>query len=226
MIFLIFRLIKIHKKNYKTDILSTVYIKVKWLERILYSGLTLCLLWFLSLNLFEDLFTGRYHMFYPLWIGILILIYWIGYSSIIQSNLFKERSKIRILNNRKTESNSISNKKPNIKLYNDITNWIIENKIYLNTNLNLSFITEEFKISNGYLSQILNANGNQNFNDYINSLRVQEVERMLKDKEYNSYTLLAIGLEAGFSSKSSFYTVFKKITNKTPNEYKKFVQNN
>ncbi len=48
---------------------------------------------------------------------------------------------------------------------------------------------------------------------------------MLTYTEYDNYTIVAIGLEAGFNSKSSFYTAFKKFTGKTPIEFKKSVRN-
>jgi len=49
---------------------------------------------------------------------------------------------------------------------------------------------------------------------------VEEFERRIVDKKYNHFTLLAIGLDCGFNTKSSFNSIFKKLTGKTPSEYK------
>src|SRR5690606_33604514 len=54
----------------------------------------------------------------------------------------------------------------------------------------------------------------------INVLRVAEFKREVNDSSNDSYTLLAIAYKCGFSSKSSFYRIFKNITNITPSEYK------
>ncbi|WP_407920992.1 helix-turn-helix domain-containing protein [Flavobacterium cellulosilyticum] len=59
-----------------------------------------------------------------------------------------------------------------------------------------------------------------NFLDYINLLRVEKVKKYLIKSDYSSYTIVAIGLECGFNSKSTFYTAFKKFTNVTPSEFK------
>ncbi|MGK0448800.1 MAG: YesN/AraC family two-component response regulator, partial [Polaribacter sp.] len=91
--------------------------------------------------------------------------------------------------------------------------------------VSLTTLSKEFNLSEGYISQLINNNSDLNFNDYINSLRVNEAKEMLFNIEYENYTIIAIGLEAGFNSKSSFYSAFKKFTNKTPNEYKKYVRN-
>ncbi|MEL6193742.1 MAG: helix-turn-helix domain-containing protein, partial [Bacteroidota bacterium] len=61
----------------------------------------------------------------------------------------------------------------------------------------------------------------QNFSDYVNAYRVEEVIRLLNHPDFASYSFLALGLEAGFNSKSTFFSVFKKMTGKTPSEYKK-----
>ena len=81
-------------------------------------------------------------------------------------------------------------------------------------------------LSEGYISQLLNQNSEKNFNDYINELRVEDAKSMLTNSEYDQYTIVSIGLESGFNSKSSFYSAFKKFTDQTPNQFKKGVRNN
>jgi AraC-like DNA-binding protein len=44
---------------------------------------------------------------------------------------------------------------------------------------------------------------------------------MLSNPEYSNYTIVAIGLEAGFNSKASFYRAFRKFEGMTPSEYQK-----
>ena len=52
-----------------------------------------------------------------------------------------------------------------------------------------------------------------------------DAKKMLENEEFDNYTVVAIGLESGFNSKTSFYQAFKKHTRQTPSEYKKFVRN-
>ena len=106
-----------------------------------------------------------------------------------------------------------------------IETYILDNKSYLNPYLSLSLLSEELNLSEGYISQVINKSLSQNFTDYINSLRVEEARHMLLNDEFDNYTILSVGLESGFNSKSSFYGAFKKFTGKTPLEFKKSVQN-
>ncbi|HEY3403090.1 MAG TPA: helix-turn-helix domain-containing protein, partial [Ohtaekwangia sp.] len=46
-----------------------------------------------------------------------------------------------------------------------------------------------------------------------------EVKSRMTDPGYAHLTLLAIALESGFNSKTSFNTVFKKLTGQTPSQY-------
>ena len=75
--------------------------------------------------------------------------------------------------------------------------------------------------SSGYLSQVIREVADSNFTTYVNTFRVEAVKLMLKDDAYASFSLLAIGQEAGFKSKSAFYNTFKKHTGMTPSAYQR-----
>jgi len=100
-----------------------------------------------------------------------------------------------------------------------IDNYVRTQKIYLQPTLSLHCIANTFGISEGYLSQLINHFSGQNFSTYINDLRVEEAKKKLVDSHFRHYTIVSIGLESGFNSKSAFYKAFKKKTGMTPTEY-------
>ena len=95
-----------------------------------------------------------------------------------------------------------------------------EQHIYTDSTLNREKVAEKLGISAGYVSQIVNAVTGDNFANYINQYRVEAVKEMISNSDYENYNLLTMGLESGFTSKTTFYKAFKKITGQTPNEYK------
>ncbi|UTN06187.1 helix-turn-helix domain-containing protein [Flavobacterium bizetiae] len=95
-----------------------------------------------------------------------------------------------------------------------------EQHIYTDSTLNREKVAEKLGISPGYVSQIINTITGDNFAHYINQYRVEAVKEMISDSEYENYNLLTMGLESGFTSKTTFYKAFKKVTGQTPNEYK------
>jgi AraC-like DNA-binding protein len=227
IIILVFKEILKYEKIAKIN--STKITKtVRWLKRTLIFAFFLCLLWIITLKFFSPYFPDGYYMYYPLWIGISLLIYWIAYTSIFQSIIYKEREEIRIKISQQQSKIIEVNKQSktiNPKKFNEINSYIINNKLFLKPRLSLKIISDYTKLSEGYLSQLINTNSSMNFNDYINSFRVENVKKLLLDKEYSNYTITAIGLESGFTTKSSFYAAFKKNTGLTPNKFKKLVQN-
>nr|TBN16438.1 AraC family transcriptional regulator [Hyunsoonleella pacifica] len=224
IIVLIFKILLSHEKSQFNYQSQKVPIKIGWLKRLLFIGILLCCFWFVSLNVFGDIFGSGYYKFYPLWIGVSVLIYWIAYASIFQSNIYKERLLIRerhVLHN----DDGNAKRKTNQDKYQDIYDVIISKRLFLNSKMSLSLLSKELNISESYLSQIINQNSGKNYSTIINELRVEYAKKLLLDKEYSNYTITALGLESGFNTKTSFYSIFKKHTGKTPNEYKKSVQN-
>ena len=84
------------------------------------------------------------------------------------------------------------------------------------------YVIAKTHVLNVLLSDTLvNKFSGKNFSDYINSLRVEEAKRCLRNPGFEAYTMVAIGLECGFNSKSTFYTAFKKFTGQTPTSFRK-----
>lgn len=74
----------------------------------------------------------------------------------------------------------------------------------------------------GYVSQVINERYDCNFNSFLNKYRIREACRRFTDTEnYGNYTVEAISESVGFRSRTSFTSVFKKITGLTPASYRK-----
>ncbi|MDO6516010.1 helix-turn-helix domain-containing protein [Zobellia uliginosa] len=93
-------------------------------------------------------------------------------------------------------------------------------KLYRNPNLSLNSVSEALGISACYLSSMVNSLLNKSFIDFINEYRIADVKQNLNSDRYAHYTIVSLGLEAGFNSKSAFYSAFKKHTGLTPLQYK------
>lgn len=94
-----------------------------------------------------------------------------------------------------------------------------EKELYKETDIKLQYVAKNIHVSTHKLSQLLNDNLGKSFASFINDHRIEEAKRLLIHN--NQFTLEAIGFEAGFSSRSSFYATFKKMVGKTPSEFQK-----
>ena len=96
-----------------------------------------------------------------------------------------------------------------------------EEKLYLDSELSLNDLSERMALSVHQLSELINQGHGLNFNDYINQFRVEEFKNLLLQSRFANDTLLAVAFEAGFNSKTTFNTSFKKFTGLTPSQYKR-----
>ena len=98
--------------------------------------------------------------------------------------------------------------------------YMEEKKPYLDVDLSIHDVSDELGIPRHYLTQVINGILGKNFYTFINEYRIDEVKKLLSDRDYSKYTLTAIAYEAGFNSKSSFNSVFKSATGMTPSQFK------
>lgn len=93
-----------------------------------------------------------------------------------------------------------------------------DQKIYLDDELRLNTLAEELSITPHQLSRILNETYQKNFNEFINSYRISEAEKILLADTKRS--VLSVAYEVGFNSKGTFNSHFLKITGLRPSEYR------
>lgn len=98
-----------------------------------------------------------------------------------------------------------------------------EEKPYLDGSLRLADLAAQMGLTNHQLSQVLNQALGASFFDVVNSYRVDEVMRLLRDPAMRHLSLLAVAFEAGFNNKNSFNRAFKNRAGMTPSAYLKSV---
>jgi AraC-like DNA-binding protein len=96
-----------------------------------------------------------------------------------------------------------------------------EKKPYLREELTLQDLADELAMTTHHLSMVLNIHFKQNFYTFINGYRVEDAKRKLADPHYRDHTILSIAFGSGFNSKTTFNEMFKKLTGKTPGEYRR-----
>ena len=94
-------------------------------------------------------------------------------------------------------------------------------EIYRDPHLSIQKIAEKMEIPRQYVSEVINHHMETNFNDFVNSYRVEAFIKLLNNVQYNHFTLFGIAKEVGFNSKSAFNSTFKKIKGLTPSEFRK-----
>ncbi|HMB99534.1 MAG TPA: AraC family transcriptional regulator [Flavobacteriaceae bacterium] len=215
------------KKNKQYD-KTIIRSDIKWLKITLSIILLFTFLW--AYLTFRNLYvTSGETIYYSLWLGLALMIYWLGHIGVYKYGIIADRNKIRkyvnekntIYNKHTNNSSGYSSSKHTNEYIDALEKLLLQEKIYLDSNLTLDTVASNLNLSSSYLSKIIHNELNTSFPDYLNSFRIEEAKNYLKNPDFAKYTIVSIGLEAGFNSKSSFYNVFKKYTGKTPMAYKK-----
>lgn len=214
-----------------------LYDDLVWIKHFMNLAGLVILLWVIAIIInLGDSTNNSPTVYYPLRLSTTILIYWIGFKGLFRFRIMEDRIELRenikkgikpgqegfAWNGKTSETEKVPSQKQQ-DLYDKVNGHVVENKLFLDPYLSLDSLSESLDLSPGYLSFLINNYSSSNFSDYINQLRVDQVKNLVKDPDYHNYTIVSIGLESGFNSKSTFYKSFKKFTGISPAEFKKNV---
>ena len=102
----------------------------------------------------------------------------------------------------------------------ELTELMEVQKLYRTPKLSVQDVADRLHLSPKYVSALINQHFRVNFSDFVNRYRVEEVKQRIDHDAPDTHTLLAIGLDAGFNSKSSFYQTFRQLVGQTPTQYR------
>lgn len=106
-----------------------------------------------------------------------------------------------------------------LKLYSRIRATIEMEELYLDPSLSLKTLADKLDTNTKYLSQVVNHCSGHNFQQFINTYRIERVKYRLVEGAHEYLTLFGVAQQCGFKNKSTFYKVFKDITGLTPKDY-------
>ncbi len=145
----------------------------------------------------------------------------LGYYGIRQDEIYKRNNKnadLQLPEERYKKTKLTNDKKEEIK---DLLLTYFRDEVpFLNPELSMQILSGELNIPKHQLTEVLNTTIGKNFFQFVNEYRVEAVKQKLSDPAYNKFTIEVIAYDCGFSSKSSFFSVFKNITGQTPLQFK------
>lgn len=198
--------------------------KKRWLLRLNLFIICIIMIWFLS-SIEIYLFDSEYVTSF-LWIGLSFLSWWILYYGVFKLQLIVQKEEIHdYLMSKKSTSHSQHKKKTDqnatSKIITQLYQLMDAEELYKNPLLSRLDLANQLEISEGHLSKIINQEINKTVIQFVNDYRIETAKNLLYDPVFNKYSVEAIGMEAGFKTKSTFYNTFNASTGMSPGAFRK-----
>ena len=149
-----------------------------------------------------------------LWIAIPVFIYVIGYYSLKQPELFRIQIAQDLVDSRerlpKGEAQMLKAK---------LDSLMQNEQVYLQNDLTLGDVARLLHTSTHNVSWVLNHSYGISFYDFVNGYRIREFIQKIDKKEHLKQTILALSMDVGFNSKSTFNKAFKQTMKDTPSNF-------
>jgi AraC-like DNA-binding protein len=155
----------------------------------------------------------------------LFVVYWVGHNGFSQPEIF--RNKLSVYNTNIYGNELEDTKKGDDKNIGGRDKWLFidkiikEKKLFVNPKLNLRSLSTTLEMNEKEISRLINQETEGNFYYYINQLRVAEFKNLMNSNKKKHFSLLGLAQEAGFNSKTTFYTAFKTFEGITPKQFEK-----
>ena len=117
-------------------------------------------------------------------------------------------------------SGSSLNKDSQQELFGRLERLMQNDQVYKNSLFTREKMAELLGTNRTYLSQTINEQTGLTFTHYMNKYRIEEARTILADPQDDT-PIKAIAADLGFSSVTTFYTLFKAAVQMSPDQYRK-----
>lgn len=95
-----------------------------------------------------------------------------------------------------------------------------KSRLFLEKGLTRYALSETFGTNESYLSKVINTYKGNNFNGYLNQLRIGYITQLLRESsKYRNYSVEALSNECGFTDRSRFSKAFTEMNGLSPVEF-------
>lgn len=106
------------------------------------------------------------------------------------------------------------------QLFRKIYQHMVDNQAYTNSSITVDYLSKQLNSNTKYISKAIKDETGMNFNTFINTFRIEEAKRILRDKISSTWSLDAVAEQSGFNNTTSFFQAFKKNTGLTPSVFR------
>lgn len=158
---------------------------------------------------------------YMISFSMMFFIYFVAWFGYLQPRVFSGLTLSESVKTGERYKNSALTPDLSRSLLTQLQNLMDEKKLYRESELRLEKLADVMHVSRHHLSQVINEQTGMSFFEYINHLRIKEAQQLLAEKTKKELNVIEIAYSVGFNNKVSFNTTFKKITGKTPTEFRR-----
>jgi AraC-like DNA-binding protein len=195
--------------------------RMAWLRMLLRVFWAFDLLWLAHLIPYElpkigDELIDRFD-WYPLYIPLVIIIYFLGAKGYFISTAHRKQPAPNMPDKKPPALSIPKEKMDHVTAV--LRKLMEEDRIWLDTDLNLGKLAHYCEVAPKTLSIILNQHLGMSFTDYVNHYRIDAVKERIVLPESRQLTVAGLAYECGFNSLPTFQRAFKATTGMSPKEY-------
>ncbi|UFH54782.1 AraC family transcriptional regulator [Spirosoma sp. KNUC1025] len=204
--------------RYRASVTSAEQQKnVKWLRQFVNAFLIFQCIWLIHLVPYiipssREPLLDRFG-WYPIYIPIAILIYWLGLRGYFHTRTATSTSQFQKPAGTELPTETVK------QVTRALSEAMALDQLFLDPELTVEKVGQHTRLAPKLISAVLNQHLRKNFNGFINEYRVEAVKQRLTNPAYEHLTLTGIAFECGFNSQATFQRTFKQLTGVSPGEY-------